>query len=153
MIFIVFLLICLLFCACANKAEGEALPEQEESPNAEADSVVQSVDVDLTQLSSTMVYGEVFAITDAPELYIGKTIRLSGEYYSTYYDVTDKNYHFVVIADASACCQQGIEFLLPDTYAYPQDYPKNGDELEISGVFKSYEEEGNTYYYIEVLKL
>lgn len=107
-------------------------------------------DVDLTILSSTMVFGEVFNITVYPEEYMGKTIKIRGEYYSHYDDQTDNNYFFVIITDAAACCAEGLEFSLSDDYTYPEDYPEDGEQIEFVGVFDKYEELGNTYYYLLV---
>lgn len=108
------------------------------------------IDVDLTILSSTMVYGEVFNITVNPKDYLGKTIKLRGEYYASFYDETQKYYHYAIIADAAACCEQGLEFILDGDYTYPEDYPENGKQVEFTGVIDSYEELGLTYYYILV---
>lgn len=108
------------------------------------------VDVDLTAMSSTMVYGEVFNITQNPQDYLGKTIKASGQYLTSYYDVTDTTYHYVGIADAAACCQQGLEFIWSGDHAYPDDYPAENADIEVSGVFKSYDELGLTYYYLDV---
>ena len=38
------------------------------------------VDVDLTRLSSTMVYSEVYNMMNAPGDYIGKTIKMTGQF-------------------------------------------------------------------------
>ena len=45
------------------------------------------VDVDLTSLSSTMVYSEVYNMMNAPGDYIGKTIKMTGQF--VYYETTD----------------------------------------------------------------
>lgn len=103
--------------------------------------------VDLTQLSSTMVYAEVYHMMMEPELYLGKTIIMRGTYASNYYDLLDQHYHFVVITDALACCAQGIEFVWGDRK--PGEYPQENAEIEVSGVFKSYQEEEYLYFYVE----
>lgn len=104
--------------------------------------------VDLTVLSSTMVYAEVYNMMSYPEDYLGKTIKMIGLYYPGYFEQTDKTYHFAVIADAAACCSQGIEFIWNGEHKYPDDYPEEGSIIEITGIFKSYEESGETYYYV-----
>lgn len=106
-----------------------------------------SVDVDLTALSSTMVYAEVYNMMTEPESYIGKAIKIRGLYYATYYEPTKQYYHFVVIQDATACCAQGLEFIWLE-HVYPNDFPEDETEIEITGVWESYEEEGQTYYHI-----
>ena len=107
-------------------------------------------DVDLTVLSSIMVYAEVYNIMTNPEDYLGKTIKAKGMYYSSYYQETDMNYHYVVISDAASCCSQGLEFKLNGSLAYQKDYPESQTEIELAGVFSSYDELDETYYYLAV---
>lgn len=110
----------------------------------------ENVDVDLTVLSSTVVYGEVYNIMTQPDEYMGKTIKMSGSYYAAHSDETNQYYHYIIIADAAACCQQGLEFIWSGDHKYPEDYPKDETKAEVIGVFSSYEELGHTYYYLAV---
>lgn len=41
---------------------------------------------------------------------------------------------------AAACCAQGIEFILTDDYAWPGDYPEEGEEITVIGSFDTYYE-------------
>ena len=55
-------------------------------------------------------------------------------------------YHYAcLIQDATACCAQGIEFELNETYDHPEDYPSEGEEVIVEGVFDTYMEKGYTY--------
>ena len=120
--------------------------EKAEKPSAnKAPSKPEKVDLDLTTMSSTMVYSEVFNMVTTPENYIGKTVKMRGTYMYYYDEKPDHYYFFCLISDAMACCSQGIEFALTKDYHYPEDYPKPDDEITVVGVFDSYEEEGNTY--------
>ena len=56
-----------------------------------------------------------------------------------------KSDRIVFISDATACCSQGIEFVLTDDYTYPDDYPERGSEICVMGVFDLYEEGTYTY--------
>ncbi len=104
-----------------------------------------AVDVDLTALSSTMVYSEVYNMMSAPESYIGKTVKMSGNF-AFYHDEASGKYYFAcVIKDATACCSQGIEFILPESYSYPEDYPSPGDDITVIGTFDTYQEGEETY--------
>lgn len=105
----------------------------------------EGVDVDLTVLSSTMVYGEVYNMMVAPESYVGKTVKMDGLFSAFHDETTDKYYFACIIQDATACCAQGIEFELTDEYSYPDDYPEEGGDICVIGVFDTYEESGNTY--------
>lgn len=105
----------------------------------------EGIDVDLTVLSSTMVYSEVYNMMISPENYIGKTVKMDGSF-AFYHDEAAGNYYFAcIIADATACCSQGIEFVLTDDYTYPDDYPEEGGDICVIGVFDTYQEGDYTY--------
>lgn len=103
--------------------------------------------VDLTALSSTMVYAEVFAMMSSPEDYVGKTVKMQGifskgQLYAAG-SLNDGGTVFAcVIQDATACCAQGIPFELAGDYSYPQDYPELGDAITVVGTFEIHEQEG-----------
>lgn len=107
----------------------------------------ESAFVDLTALSSTMVYGEVFAMMSSPEDYVGKTVKMQGifskgQLYAAG-SLNDGGTVFAcVIQDAAACCAQGIPFELAGDHSYPQDYPELGDAITVVGTFEIHQQEG-----------
>lgn len=109
------------------------------------------IDIDLTALSSTMVYSEVYNMMVTPENYIGKTVKMRGQLEIAQPLDADGNpdpqriYFSCIIADATACCAQGIEFVLAGEHKYPEDYPQPGAEITVSGTFRTYEEDGYIY--------
>ena len=109
------------------------------------------IDVDLTKLSSTMVYSEVYNMMNAPGDYIGKNIKIKGQFAIGYVYNTDgtpdeSTARFAcVIADATACCSQGLEFILTGEHTYPNDYPELGSEITVTGTFEVYKENGFQY--------
>jgi len=104
-----------------------------------------SIDLDLTELSSTMVYAEVFNIIMRPDEYIGKIVKMNG-LFSLYHDeATGNNYYACIIQDATACCAEGIEFVLKEQYVYPDDYPAEGEDITVVGTFDTYTEGEYTY--------
>ena len=125
-------------------------PGESEQPQASAD----GVEVDLTVLSSTMVYSEVYnMLYNDPAHYLGKTVKARGGF-SIYQLVTDGVLqpdpvaYACIIADATACCAEGMEFVLKDDLAYPDDYPELGAEITVIGEFQPYEENGVTWYHL-----
>ena len=111
------------------------------------------VDFDLTTLGSDMVYAEVYNMMVFPKEYMGRTIKVSGTF-TVFYDEAYGKYHFACfVADAAACCQQGIEFILAGDKTYPSDYPQEGAEIVITGVFGTYEEDGEKYWALTDAKL
>ena len=142
----------------AERAESESKPAEPTAPvpkPAEAAPAVKrdpgAVDVDLTQLSSTMVYSEVYAMMVEPEQYVGKTVKMRGLFATQEYN--GERLYACVVQDATACCAQGLEFETAEKLTYPDDYPEPGSEITVVGTFDSYQEEvdGNYYIYL-VLK-
>ncbi|MCD7755695.1 MAG: hypothetical protein LUJ09_05105 [Firmicutes bacterium] len=115
--------------------------------DAEQASDASAADVDLTSLSSTMVYAEVYNMLCAPEEYMGKTVRMAGAF--AIYEGDERNYYACIIADATACCSQGIEFVLEGDYSYPEDYPELGTTITVTGVFDTYYE--GQYQYVQLI--
>lgn len=102
-----------------------------------------TVDVDLTTLSSTMVYSEVYNIMSNPESYRGKSIKVDGLMFVDYDPELNSDYYAVIIEDATACCQQGIEFVCEHMESLPAD----GTKIEVTGEFGSYDAPGGGCYY------
>ena len=124
--------------AKAGVVNSESTSKQEEKP----------IDIDLTTLSSTVVYSEVYGMLTNPYSYTGKKVKMQGGF-SVYHDVdTGKDYFAVIIADATACCSQGMEFVLAGDYKYPEDYPEIGEYITVTGIFKTYKENGDTYCHL-----
>lgn len=150
---IITLVLCILLlsgCSSRDNKEktdpGSADPIQSDVADQEAETGIANVvseqkeeepDLDLTELSSTMVYSEVFNMLNEPDNYVGKKIKMRGAF--GYYIDDEDNYHFgCVIADATACCAQGIEFVLTDELVYPDEYPEIGTEITVIGDFDYY---------------
>ena len=98
------------------------------------------VDLDLTILSSTMVYSEVYNMLACPDDYMGKTIRMTGVSNVYTDESTNKTYYSCIITDATACCTSGLEYELPEG-----EYPENGVEITVTGTFDVYDENGMHY--------
>ena len=109
----------------------------------------KSVDVDLTQLSSTMVFAEVYQIVNDPEAYRGKTVKMQGTYVTSTLEGTTRKYHAILISDATACCEQGLEFTFPDKNTSGKPLPKEGDVVTVLGSFSSYKEGENNFFYVK----
>ncbi len=98
----------------------------------------EEIDVDLTAMSGTMVYSEVYGMMTAPEDYLGKVVKMQGQF-SHYYDKKlDQHYYLCFIADATACCAQGMEFIPAADLVYPDQFPEVDDPITVIGVFDIY---------------
>lgn len=130
-----------------EEKDGNGLDLSESSASSDG------IDIDLTQMSATMVYAEVYNIMSYPDRYIGKTIKADGEF-ATYLDeTTGKMYYACIVKDATACCAQGLEFAPADEKKYPDDFPAEGDEVCVVGVFDTYMEGNETYGVLKDAKM
>ncbi len=140
---ILFLLLCLMSLALAGCAASGA---DTGAPAAAPEPLV--ADLDLSKLSGTVVYAQVYNMVTDYESWLGKVIRMSG-YYSAYED-TERGvvYHACVIPDATACCAQGIEFVWAGEHAWPDDYPEELTDITVTGRLAVYEEDGTMYLHL-----
>lgn len=156
----VIFIICMMMImvSCGNNKEEVMLEEvgtlEEETENIESDDSIQNndepeetdgIDIDLTTLSSTMVYAEVYEMYMYPDEYTGQIVKMEGAFNIYEEPNTGVIYFSVIIEDALGCCAQGIEFELAGDYTYPDDYPENGTEVTVVGEFDLYEEYGTLY--------
>lgn len=129
------------FTETTSEPQTETVAKEEASKDASDD----NIDVDLTKLSSTMVYSEVYNMLVMPENYIGKTVKMSGMFVIYTNQEETQYYPAVIIADATACCSQGLEFVLKGDPKYPEGYPEMESEITVVGTFETYDELGNIY--------
>ena len=106
---------------------------------------VGEIDVDLTTMSSSVVYSAVYDMITNPGSYIGKVVKMTGPIAMYHDPSSDKRYFACIIRDATACCAQGMEFVLNSSYSYPEDYPELGTEVTVVGTFDTYNESQYQY--------
>lgn len=104
---------------------------------------------DLTEMSSTMIFSQVYDLIINPINYEGSTFKIQGEYeFYTIPETTDTVY-FIVIMDAAGCCPQGLEVRFPGDVAPPDEFCEviiEGTSLsEVDGIY--------TYVHIDVSSL
>ncbi len=134
-----------------DDSESAEDPESPESSFGSGSSAEESagkdgsVDVDLSALSSTMIYAQVNDMIMEPGNYMGQTVKMNGTFAVYQDESTGNNYYACIIKDATACCAQGIEFELEGEPSYPADYPEEGAEITVVGTFDTYEEGGMEY--------
>ncbi|MFI3237066.1 MAG: hypothetical protein R3Y47_03435 [Lachnospiraceae bacterium] len=129
-----------------EEKESTTVESEVSTEQAQGTTVADSeVDVDLTILSTTMLYGEIYNIAINPTPYLESTIKVTGSYGFYEDTINDIKYFSVIIMDSTGCCAQGFEFILADDYTYPDDYPEIGTEITIIGELETYEEIGYTF--------
>ena len=133
--------------SAAAASSSPALPNATRVPSsADAPSPLQKtpadgllIDIDLTAMSASMVYAQVYDMVTHPEEYLGKTVKMAGQF--SVYQGDLRNYYACVIADATACCAQGMEFVPAKALAYPDDFPTLDAYITVIGTFDTYREE------------
>ena len=136
--FIIACLVCLwvLFSLCGAGAEMSVREEP----------II--VDLDLSGMSGTVVYAQVYNMMYDPDSYLGKVIRMAGYY--NYFDDQAHGmvYHACIVPDATACCAQGIEFVWTGEHLWPDEYPEIGADIIVTGRLEMYEEDGVKYLHL-----
>lgn len=99
-----------------------------------------TADIDLSYMSSTMVYTQVYNMMTTPEDFAGYTIKVNGMFAYYYDELWEEYYYAVIVMDATACCAQGIEFALTDAdlRTFPEDYPEAGEYVTVVGVYNQF---------------
>lgn len=121
----------------AQTKDGTVTETQTAAPKTDG------VDVDLTAMSSTMVYSEVLNMQQKPDEYEGKVVKMKGPFNVT--EIDNNRYFACIIADATACCSTGIEFVWAGDHTYPDDYPAKDTQITVTGTFNTYMEGKNKY--------
>lgn len=142
-------IICVLLTIASLVTMIGCSSESAKTPDKEGNGVLaKKIDVDLTKLSSTMVYSKVYNMVTKPSEYVGQTVKMNGTFTLFHSNETGLDYYACIIADATACCSQGIEFVLAGDSKYPDDYPELGSEIVVQGEFDTYMEGPQMYCHL-----
>lgn len=133
-------LLALALTACAPARQVPA-PTPTAAPTPEAEDAPL---LDLTALSDTILFAELAAMTRSPEEYLGRQVRMQGQLavYRANPALGIDCFYAVVVQDATACCQQGLEFV------WEGDLPEEGTELLVTGRYEAYDFGGLPSYHL-----
>lgn len=121
--------------AAAETSEPESAEESVPAAEAEIDDVsLENVEVDLTPLSVTVLYPKVYEMTNVPQDYIGKTVKMTGELAVYDEENPQERVYACAVKDESGCCTAEIEFEPKETAALPEA----GAVVTVVGVFERY---------------
>ncbi|MCR5795243.1 MAG: hypothetical protein K6G61_07900 [Solobacterium sp.] len=110
----------------------------EESAAEEITEETVKYDIDLADMSSTVIFAEISNMMNAPQDYEGKYIRIKG--FLKLDDSEGEMLFNCVVPDATQCCLNGIRFYRTGEYKYPDDYPEEGTEIIVEGTFSYIED-------------
>lgn len=145
------LVLALSFVACSkNSDKNDNSNSKTTTKINETTTEAKSVDLDLTELSSTLIYSEVYNMLITPDDYKGKNIKMKGQFNQYTDEQTGKTYNAVIIPDATACCQQGLEFELSDK---TNPNFEQGAEITVVGTFDTYSEGELLYCHLKNAKI
>ena len=146
------LVLALSFVACSKNSEKNENSNSKTTTKITEPTTTEakSVDLDLTELSSTLIYSEVYNMLITPDDYKGKIIKMKGLFNQYTDEETGKIYNAVVIPDATACCQQGLEFELSDK---TNPNFEQGTEITVVGTFDTYSDGKFLYCYLKNAKI
>lgn len=116
--------------------------------NSSTNTKLPEVDLDFSKFNYNMISAEIFNIMIEPEKYVGKTIRFKGQFFSSFEQEKNQRFYSILIYDATACCQTGFEFILSGNPQYPQDFPVEGANIQLSGTLTYANLDGLDYFYI-----
>ncbi len=178
--FAAIMLCCMLAAGCGRPAAGSAAPapvptappvsqslppETETQPpvteqkNATAvtpaeELVDDSGDyIDLTVVTGDAAFAELYAIAFDPDQFVGKTVKLSGEFTSVYDEFVSRTFYGCAIMDSTACCRQGLDFDPAPEFVSAVQALRAGDAITVEGVFETYVEKGVTFHRLMNAKL
>lgn len=146
------LVLALSFVACSKNSDKNENSSNSKTTTKATESTTEakSVDLDLTKLSSTVVYSEVYNMLITPDDYKGKIVKMKGQFNQYTDEETGKIYNTVIIPDATACCQQGLEFELPDKTN--PNFEQN-TEITVVGTFNTYSDGKFLYCHLKNAKI
>ena len=126
----ILLLVCIFVVNCSKDVENE-----------------EGIDVDLSKLSATMAQAEYENIVNNSGRYIGKTIRATGTYFTTY-NSTGDDFNYIIIVQGDECCQLGFEFKRNEEHIAPDDYPEPNTAIEVTGILRKGDDRIIPYIYL-----
>lgn len=145
------LMVMMIAAGCSKKAsENEAVDGSWKAPDSSSSLTFQKADMDFTKMNYNMISGQLFKVLVNSQKYLGKTIRFKGQYFSTSEEALGVTMHSVLIYDATACCQTGLQFELKQKPGEDVvKYPNPSQTIEIFGKLCYKDINGMDYYFVE----
>ncbi|MCL1864133.1 MAG: hypothetical protein FWF78_11280 [Defluviitaleaceae bacterium] len=120
---------------------------------AQGDSTQTPVDIDMTQMSVTMVSAQAAQLELSPTAHLGQVVRMRGSHYIAFWEMLQTDLHYIVLDLTVGCCGSAFEFILSDELIATVGYPPHGAEIEIVGTYSYYEVLGHTFYFFAVTEI
>ncbi len=152
-----FVLVIFLLVGCsAEESENSSITtnpdhigEYEELSSTASLNSDNSVDYDLTVMSSTMVFSQVYDMMVRPTEYLGKTFKAVGMYDAQLVEVFGETCSFIVINDATGCCPQGLIVEFEEGLEAPEIF----ENFTIKAEYLEGEMADQIYYYLKIYSI
>jgi len=148
-LFILFVLsILMLLISCRKTSSKTEI--MLDSTNKPEKTEALKIDYDLSSMNFTMISSMFFQMVIEAEKYENKNFKIKG-IFQTFPNPDNPQglpYFSVIINDVTMCCQEGIDFVWQGNHKWPEDYPKEDQEITIIGKYIVTETDDFTYNYI-----
>ena len=94
-------------------------------------------DYDLSKMNYNMATAVVFDMMVSPGDYENKSVKITGQFASEVHE--GERLYAVIMWDATGCCPTGLTVVPLEGKKYPQDFPKEGSKVTVTGKMKSIE--------------
>ncbi len=108
------------------------------------------IDFDLSKMNYNMLSAITFEMLVEPQKYVNKSVKISGQFYSELYE--EKRYYSVIVWDATLCCPAGMDFIPPEGYEFPGDFPSLEDNITVTGTMLENKDTGEIYLKAEKIE-
>ena len=108
-----------------------------------------TVDYDLTVMSPTMVYAQIYDMMYNYSDYLGKRFKIDGNFQIMPEYSPDGDGYVIIIYDALACCAQGLELRFKED----QQVPEHFSDIVIEGTVNIEIINEGRYIYLEDIKI
>ncbi|NLJ64373.1 MAG: hypothetical protein GX337_03145 [Christensenellaceae bacterium] len=105
---------------------------------------------DLSRLSSTMAYAQLYDMLCNAENYVGSAVKLKGPY-MPYQSEAGELMHFVLVYDMQGCCELALEML--PTRGANIEYPEMNTEIEAEGLFDICNDDGVRFVALRINRI
>ena len=104
---------------------------------AASSAFAEKFDYDFTKMNYNMATAVVFDMMVSPGDYENKSARITGEFASELHEGV--RLYAVIMWDATGCCPTGLTVVPQKEKKYPDDFPKEGSQVTVTGKMKSIE--------------
>ena len=97
----------------------------------------EKFDYDFSKMNYNMATAVVFDMMVSPGDYENNSVKITGQFTSELHE--GARLYAVLMWDATGCCPTGLTVVPQKEKKYPDDFPKEGSQVTVTGKMKSIE--------------